>query len=752
MPGRYLAVITFLLTANATASSLPEGARTVSDASGYIYVFGVSSSPPAATPGAYKPSNVPSSCGTVYRPIWDGGSYPIPCSITYVRKIRTAGNSTVFVACLSYGLNESIVDLDVDSSGNIYVTGRTADAALPTPGAFHTQQGNLFVAKLSADGSALLYAAVFGGESSDFPHAIRVNAAGEAWIAGETGSSKFPTVKPLRSTYRAGTQCGYQPVTSNCATGFVSKLNAAGTALEFSTYLGGSSTDAIFSLALDSTGAAYLTGLRGSSDFPFTPGAFSTDGGVFVTKVAADGSALLYSTALGGTDAAVTNVTFSRVFDGVGWEGGTAVVPAGDGSAVVVGQTHSADFPAGDLSQPFLADTLCDESLIAKPTGVCPSGFVAKLNPAGSGLVYSTLLGGHGYNVPGAVLLDSTGNAYISGSTTATDFPVTTNAFQPCNAATWYADQFSDVLTEIDPRGSLIYSTYFGSGPESASLRLSVDASGSVSATEYLLNGLSTSPAAGHPFQLHFPIDQTPVTSPQFFAGCVLNAATRNFPGDVAPGELLTIRGAGLGPTGGVTAQPDAHGRYPTNLAGSRVLFNGIPAPVLYAQYGQINLVAPLSLAGNSTTQLQIEVQGQATPAVSLPVLAMEPGMFTRNFSGNGPAAVLNQDGSPNSADNPALRGSVVSFFLTGYLPDKSIADGQIATAPTATPGNPLTVYFGVSGNPGETLYAGQAPGLINGIARLDVRIPPDAPTGAQVWASASGVTWGMAFNYISIR
>jgi hypothetical protein len=182
----------------------------------------------------------------------------------------------------------------VDASGNAYITGETTSHDFPTtPVAFQaTLRGysDAFVSKLNPAGSALLYSTYLGGRSDDAGRRIAVDASGNTYVSGATSSDNFPaTPGAFQATFGGGWDA------------FVSKLNAAGTALIYSTYLGGSAGEGASAIVVDASGSAYVTGYTNSSDFPTTPGAFqTTSGGAFVTKLYAAGSALLYSTYLGG--------------------------------------------------------------------------------------------------------------------------------------------------------------------------------------------------------------------------------------------------------------------------------------------------------------------------------------------------------------------------------------------------------------------------------------------------------------------
>ncbi len=290
----------------------------------------------------------------------------------------------------------------VDGSGNAFVTGCTYSDPFPTtPGAFSTALNGMsdaFVAKLNSTGTALIYGTYLGGESDEFGNAIAVDGSGNAFVTGETDSSEFPTTPGV-----------FQPISGGGgAFGgdvFVAKLNPTGTALIYGTYLGGEDNDYGYAIAVDGSGNAFVAGYTESGNFPVTGGALSSalqgaiDG--FVAKINPSASALLYSTYLGGA-----GDDFCR---------GLAV--DGSGNAFVTGRTDSANFPATPgAAQPLL--------------GGYDDAFVAKVNAAGSGLVYGTYLGGGNTDEGYAVAVDGSGRAFVTGLTGGEGFPVTPGAFQ----------------------------------------------------------------------------------------------------------------------------------------------------------------------------------------------------------------------------------------------------------------------------------------------------------------------------------
>jgi hypothetical protein len=328
----------------------------------------------------------------------------------------------------------------VDSSGNAYITGATGSSDFPTTtGALQTtfggSGGNAFVSKLNSTGSTLLYSTYLGGSSGgDGAFGIAVDSSGNAYITGLTTSSDFPTTTgALQTTFGGGG-----------GNAFVSKLDSTGSALVYSTYLGGSSFlgDGGVGVAVDSSGNAYITGATGSSDFPTTAGALQTafvgQTDAFVSKLKSTGSALIYSTYLGGS----------------GFDNGRGVAVDSPGNAYITGQTTSNNFPT------------TPGALQTSLRGVS-NAFVSKLNSTGSGLVYSTYVGGSIQDEGFGIAVDSLGNAYVTGPTDSSDFPTTTGALQ-----TTFGGSQNAFMSKLNSTGSaLVYSTYLGGSSSAYGLR-----------------------------------------------------------------------------------------------------------------------------------------------------------------------------------------------------------------------------------------------------------------------------------------
>lgn len=321
----------------------------------------------------------------------------------------------------------------VDSAGSAYVAGQTRSANFPLQAPFKSVNASGatdgFVTKFNAAGTALVYSTYLGGSTNqDFGLAIAVDGAGNAYVAGETSSTDFPTVNPIQATNGGGVD------------GFVTKLNAAGSALLYSTYIGGNGNDEIFGIAVDPSGNACVSGSTISTNFPtVNPFQGSFGGGsffdAFAAKINAAGSALVYSTYLGGNGG-----DFAR-----------AVATDSLGNAYIVGAA-STGFPTLNAFQ-------------ATSGGGSGFGFedafLTKLDPSGTAL-FSTFLGGNGTDNAFGVSVDGSASVYVAGITRSTNFP-TVNPFQ----ATYLGAVNDGFVTKFNPAGSaLIYSTYFGNSTD----------------------------------------------------------------------------------------------------------------------------------------------------------------------------------------------------------------------------------------------------------------------------------------------
>ncbi|HEY6293552.1 MAG TPA: SBBP repeat-containing protein [Terriglobia bacterium] len=395
------------------------GSAIAIDASGNAYIAGSTSSP-----------NFPVTSG-VFQSTYGGGTD------AFIVKLDASGSALSYASYLGGSAADFAQGVAVDSSGDVYVTGSTQSPDFPVANAFQIGNNNCtvvdavttcsadaFVAKVDPAGTTLVYSTYLGGSSADSGQAIAVDAQGNAYIAGYTYSSNFPVQNPLQSS-------------GGGIDAFVTELNARGSGLVFSTYLGGSGTDQAFGLTLDGLGYIYVTGQTQSADFPTTPGVFQTlyggNGDAFMTKLAARGTALVYSTFIGGSS----------------MEQGNGVAVDSAGNTVVVGVTTSSNFPTVDPSQRILgisgAAGTCSSSV--GTSTVCSDAFVTRLKPSGTAS-YSTYLGGTGADFAQAVAVDSSGVPYVAGATASSNFPTIVGALQGAYAG---AGTFNNVfVAKID--------------------------------------------------------------------------------------------------------------------------------------------------------------------------------------------------------------------------------------------------------------------------------------------------------------
>ena len=374
------------------------GSRLAVDAQGRTYVAGFTFADDfPTTPGAFDRT-------------FDGFG-----TNAFVAKLNETGSALIYSTYL--GSDSAAYGLAVDAAGSAYITGTTGPGFPTTPNAVDTSYNggtDAFVTRLDAAGSALIYSTYLGGSrcnvdgwSQDEGNAIAIDSAGNAYVTGSTTSTDFPTTPNAFHTQLGGLQtCTGQ------SDAFVTKLDPTGSVLAYSTYLGGAGDfDTGIGIAVDLVGSAYVTGTTNSSDFPTTPGAFDrtprATGDAFVTRLDPSGSTLRYSTRLGSSD---------------GFDIGYGIVVDAQGRATITGRTHGSTFP----TTPDAFDTTIGPGYTFPDT----DAFVARLNAAGTALVYSTYLGTGDPEGGTAIAIDVNGDLYVTGYTSSIDFPVTAGAFE----------------------------------------------------------------------------------------------------------------------------------------------------------------------------------------------------------------------------------------------------------------------------------------------------------------------------------
>ena len=381
------------------------------------------------TSGAFQTANATASSGYT----------------AFVTKLNPAGTALIFSTYLGgsgngTGTGETTNALVLDSSDDVYVAGYTDSANFPvTSGAFQTTNGaignsgsNAFVTKIAPAGNTLIFSTYLGGngqnDGGDIAWGLALDSSDNVYVAGSAGSTNFPTTTGAYQTTNLSSA-------NSQTVAFVTKLNSTGTALAYSTYLGGSKGAGGYALAVNSAGNAYVAGSALYTDFPVTAGAYQTTNNAsavsasnaFVTELNTAGTALVYSTWLGGSGMAITSAVH------VG-DSAAAIALDASGDAYVTGVAYSANFPVTSGAVQTTNDAATNKAYNA---------FITELNPAGTSLVYSTYLGGTGYpfglngyyhgDVADALALDSSDNIYVAGAAYSSNFPVTSSAFQKSN-------------------------------------------------------------------------------------------------------------------------------------------------------------------------------------------------------------------------------------------------------------------------------------------------------------------------------
>ncbi|HLH44069.1 MAG TPA: PQQ-binding-like beta-propeller repeat protein [Bryobacteraceae bacterium] len=290
-----------------------------------------------------------------------------------------------------------------------------------------------------------------------------------------------------------------------------------------------------------------------------------------------------------------------------------------------------------------------------------------------------------------------------------------------CNAG------FQDVFArKYDADGNEQWTRQFGTAHSDFASSVALDSTG-----VYLSGSVRGGAAAGSAFVVKLGKSQTISTGshPEIAWECVVNAADYAG-GGVAPGEVVTIFGKGMGPDQLTLSPPPVDGQVASMIAGARILFNGVPAPLLYVSDTQSAAVVPYGVADYNTVNIELEYQEVRSESLTLPVSNARPGIFSLDSSGRGQGAILNEDGSLNSPANSAPLGSIITLFVTGAgSMEPAVADGAILDQPIPKPKLPVSVLFEDPSEPGsispaEVVSAEGAPGSVAGVIQVKVRLP----------------------------
>jgi uncharacterized protein (TIGR03437 family) len=655
-----------------------------------------------------------------------------------------------------------------DPEGNYYIAAQTNSGNYPRRPEGQSNAGDfdLAVTKFHPDSNAMIYSTIIGGSGVDTPHGLAVDFEGSGYVtylSFTTASTNFPkppasvlgggvaglgvlkldilgrlSITAVLNTPGSGSAFGVGvdashnvwltggttgiagqagTIQANTAGGtdiFVARLNATISQVTWFTYLGTSADESASRVAVDAAGNVYVSGNGGSSAFPTGPSSAFPGAGSFVVKL----------------DPVNNRILFAKYLSGGGGGGGLVV----DGADVwVVANSTGQNFaPTSDAAQSGYGGGVTD-------------GILVRANSSDGAIRYATYLGGSGNDFANALTMDVFGNLVVSGNTTSTNFPTTSDGARRSLNGT-NSDMFVAV---IDPGGRLAYGSYLGGTGTDFGSGVAVDTRGNV-----ILFGSTDStdlPVTDNALQLQFNgpgrdvfiarIEFVGVNDPYLLRAAIQNAASFAG-GPVAPGEIITIYPKKVGPQTIVTATVTSDRRISTLLAGTRVLFDDVPAPIVYTLNEQVSVAVPYEVQGKSYTRIVVEYNGVRSRPTTIAVVPTAPGVFTSG-SGTGPAVVINQDGSVNGPGNAAARGSIVVFFVTG--------EGQTTPAGVTGKLNEFTrledfprpvasVTVTIGGQNAEILYAAGAPGFLAGLMQINARVPQSAQTGAAV---ALGVTIG---------
>ncbi len=660
----------------------------------------------------------------------------------YVAKIdptATGSASLVWVTVLGGSVYDAATALSTDAQGDALVTGWTHSSNFPVRNAFQSSMASTnmckvptggsgpcpdaFVTKIASTGDTLVYSSYLGGDHADEGYAVAIDSSSNAWISGYSTSDNFPV-----------TPNAYQRKLNGLQNGFIVGISPAGQRF-YSTLLGGEKVEFVFGNAVDSQGNVYIVGQTTSSHYPVVNAlqptiASGADG--FISKLnpsLSGAAALLYSTYVGGSG------DRTELY---------SVVADAEGNIYATGGTNSPNYPV--TPQSAIRAKFAGGLVVGDPNkqGILQDAVVTKINPALQGaaqLVYSTYLGGSHLDFGWSIAVDDKGHILVAGQTDSPDFPVTADGFlQIYSGAEFSSKAF---VSMIDPTlkgaAGLIYSSYYGGSSDDITFSLALNATSLAIAGNSASPNTPVTPSAFQPENAGGLKDAFVALFDLTKSGPSIAAATNAASflpagGGAAPGEMVTFFGNLLGPATLVGSVLDSAGKLPTTVADCQVLINGTPAPIVYVWTKQTSVILPYELTPDigqaHAVFAQVVCNGLAGNFFPLQIGGSAPGIFS---AGNGQAAVLNSNGSPNSASNPAAKGSIVQIFATGEgVLAPAGEDGRIENGPVSSipkPVLPVSVTFGGITSP-QIPYAGVAPQAVDGLLQVNAQIPPNAPSG----------------------
>jgi hypothetical protein len=609
---------------------------------------------------------------------------------------------------------DQIQGVAVDSSGNIYVTGLTTSTNFPTQGPEQSSNKggeDVFVSKLDPTGAKLLYSTYLGGSGDDQGTAIAVDGSGDAYVTGLTFSTDFPV-----------TSGAYQATLSGADDAFVAELDATGSTLKFATYFGGSGNDQANAIAVTSSGNAAIAGTTLSADLPVTPGVFQSKlagaSNGFIAEIGATGGSLVFSTYLGGAAADQIN----------------GLTLDSSGNIYVVGSTTSSNFPVSALG--------------FQPTyGGNADGFVTKLLPGATGIVYSSYLGGSDVDVANGIALDGTRAAYVTGYTKSKfNFPITSGAFQPNLGGG--RDAFAAKVASDGQ--SLVYCTYLGGSLDDTGASIGVDSAGEATVVGYTYSpdfpvalGASQSTLAGDDDAFVTKLKASGggelfstflggTASDEAYAVALDSSGNLYVGGITSSSDLKTTAGA-LQPA--LASAPDGFIAKFTNSAVAALQ----PTSITFPTQAMKTTSSPVGIAVTSTGEIPLnigtititgdfaETDNCANTTLPTNASCTINVTFTPTAAGTRTGTLTINDNALNAPQTVPLTGSEGDFTMTLSPTSATIAGGSSTNSTvTVTPANDYaqTITFTCTGAPqGGTCSLSPTKLTMNGVDQQTVNV-----------------------------
>lgn len=668
------------------------------DQGGNAYLTGSNTAPDfAATAGSFQTGEYAGKNGR---------------TVAFVTKMNASGTALVYSTYLGGSANDSASGIAVDSAGRAYVGGTTNSTDFPTTSGAYQQKppftgstGSVnsgFITALSADGASLIYSTYLGPFGGGSLKGIALGPTGEVFATGNAATTNFPTTAGVYQT-AAGDFLGNGL--------FVAKLSSNGSTLVYSTFIHGKAgeDDTVRAIAVDAAGSAYVTGQSDTATYPVTTGAYQTQrtgGGPFVTKLSPDAKSLVYSTFL-GTGGSVMAIAVDAQGNGYVTGSAAAAFPTTTGAYQTVGSSGST--------------------------------FLTKLNPTGSSLVYSSYIGSN--NIAGGLLatglvVDSSGNAYVTGYSSGINLPVTTDAFQKTTPNT------SVYLFQMNAAGSVpVYATYFGANLGGYNLAapsfvVAVDNQGGIYLAGAILGSITASEGAARAKHSQGAYDGFVAKfGPAATVAPIITAVTNgaSSASGVVPGSYASIYGRNFTTLTGTWSDAIVAGALPTELNGVSVTVGGQAAYITFISPGQINILVPNNAGTGPKTVIVKQPAGTSAPFTTTSSV-YSPAFFL--LPGNQPVAThLDYTLAVKAGTYPTLPtiaakpGEIVILWGTGFGPTTPATPQGTVVPADNTYATATLPSVNISNLPATVFGAALAPGFA-GLYQIAVKVPETLADG----------------------